>query len=150
MATETEFLRLPVVGMTCGHCVASVQKALESVPGVRSASVILDPRSADVEFEAGSAIDRERLSEAISSAGYSVSEPEIGATVRICRTNPFDWSRFLVVNPLDNKDLGNVNSPRICSRCDERSHFSTERSHFFGERSHLFAERSHFEATPGR
>lgn len=38
-----------VEGMMCGHCVTHVQKALESLPGVR-AEVSLEPALAVIEF----------------------------------------------------------------------------------------------------
>lgn len=38
-----------VEGMACGHCVMHVQKALESLPGVK-ADVTLDPAQAVIVF----------------------------------------------------------------------------------------------------
>lgn len=38
-----------VKGMMCGHCVMHVQKALESMPGVK-ATVTLEPAEAVIEF----------------------------------------------------------------------------------------------------
>ena len=38
-----------VKGMMCGHCVMHVQKALESLPGVK-ATVTLEPAEAVIEF----------------------------------------------------------------------------------------------------
>ena len=40
--------RLDVQGMTCSHCSAAVKRALESVPGVESATVDLDAGHAAV------------------------------------------------------------------------------------------------------
>lgn len=40
---------LKIDGMTCGHCVAAVKKALEKVPGVRGAQVELASGRAKVE-----------------------------------------------------------------------------------------------------
>lgn len=42
---------LKIDGMTCGHCVAAVTKALEAVPGVESADVVLDGGRATVLHE---------------------------------------------------------------------------------------------------
>ena len=44
MATTTKNdkqITLPIVGMTCASCVSHVEHALEGVPGVTAASVIL-------------------------------------------------------------------------------------------------------------
>ena len=45
--------RLTVTGMSCGHCVSSVEKSLLAVPGVRSASVDLTANSAAVVADPG-------------------------------------------------------------------------------------------------
>ncbi len=42
---------LKIDGMTCGHCVAAVKKALEMVPGVTAAQVELESGRARVEGE---------------------------------------------------------------------------------------------------
>lgn len=59
---------LKVEGMTCGHCVGRVQKALESAPGVVEAKVDLDAGTAEVRFGAGA--DAAGLSEIVTEAGY--------------------------------------------------------------------------------
>jgi P-type Cu+ transporter len=71
MTVAPETLTIPIEGMTCGHCVAMVQGALEGVPGVRSAKVDLANRQAEVVVESGQA-DRSKLAKAVESAGYSV------------------------------------------------------------------------------
>ncbi len=57
---------IKVSGMTCPHCVKNVTKALQAEPGVEEVNVSLDSGEALV---AGSA-DRDRLVQAIKSAGY--------------------------------------------------------------------------------
>ncbi len=42
---------LKIDGMTCGHCVAAVTKALEATPGVESADVVLADGRATVLHE---------------------------------------------------------------------------------------------------
>src|SRR5436305_1824532 len=66
---------IPIAGMTCNHCVGTVRKALESVPGVASASVDLDHARAEVTLADGMA-EESRLREAVESAGYRVPDPE--------------------------------------------------------------------------
>jgi P-type Cu+ transporter len=66
-----------VTGMSCASCVASVEKALLSVPGVIDASVNLAAESATVEYLAGTAGRRE-LQRSIEGAGYGVVREEEG------------------------------------------------------------------------
>lgn len=60
---------LKVEGMTCGHCVAAVKKALESVPGVAEARVDLDAGTAEVRGEAPLGA----LMSAVEAEGYKAS-----------------------------------------------------------------------------
>jgi len=71
-ARKTEF---PVEGMTCASCVARVEKALASVPGVLSASVNLATQSGTVVFLPGVA-DVGGLRAAVEKVGYAVPEFE--------------------------------------------------------------------------
>ena len=63
---------MKVEGMMCSHCEASVKKALEAVPGVKSAEasaaageayLIMAPETAEAE-----------LIKAVEAAGYTVNE----------------------------------------------------------------------------
>lgn len=58
--------RLKIKGMTCGHCVASVKKALEGVQDVSKVDVDLNSGEAIIE---GSA-DKSALIGAIQKEGY--------------------------------------------------------------------------------
>ncbi|MCH7485499.1 MAG: heavy-metal-associated domain-containing protein [Proteobacteria bacterium] len=59
--------RLEIKGMTCGHCVSAVEKALAGVPGVAKViDVSKDRGEALVEGEA----EPEKLIEAITGEGY--------------------------------------------------------------------------------
>lgn len=60
---------LKIEGMTCGHCVATVKKALEAVPGVQSAQVSLSERSAEVV----GTVPLTSLVEAVDAEGYAAS-----------------------------------------------------------------------------
>lgn len=53
-----------VKGMMCNHCVMHVQKALESIPGVK-ANVTLEPAQAEIEFS-DKVYDRQELQAVIS------------------------------------------------------------------------------------
>ena len=63
-------LHIEIEGMSCGHCVASVKKALDAVDGatvervdVGSASVVFDPAITSAEA----------IETAVRDAGYEVS-----------------------------------------------------------------------------
>ena len=64
---------LTVTGMTCNHCVHSVQSALEEVEGVRSARVDLQQGRATVDYDESKTSPRE-LSGAVADAGYQAEE----------------------------------------------------------------------------
>ena len=66
---------LNVTGMTCNHCVSSVQGALQGVAGVRSARVDLERGRATVDYDEGKTNPRE-LSVAVADAGYQAEEAE--------------------------------------------------------------------------
>ena len=57
---------LKIEGMTCGHCRASVQNALESVEGARNVEVDLASGRARVDGTA----EVERLVAAVEAEGY--------------------------------------------------------------------------------
>jgi len=61
---------LPVRGMTCASCVARVEQALKSIPGVVSASVNLASEKATVEYLEGTEIAD--LRRAVKDAGYEL------------------------------------------------------------------------------
>lgn len=65
--TESK-VTLKVEGMTCGHCVGRVQKALDAAPGVIEAKVDLDSATAEIRFGAGTEVAR--LAEIVTEAGY--------------------------------------------------------------------------------
>ncbi len=56
-------------GMTCSHCVAAVQKALASVPGLTVDSVTIGSATVSIDPDAGSLAAAEA---AIDDAGYDV------------------------------------------------------------------------------
>ncbi|HEY2154850.1 MAG TPA: heavy metal translocating P-type ATPase [Isosphaeraceae bacterium] len=85
--TAAETVLLPVEGMTCDHCVGTVRKALEAVPGVQSARVTLKPGQAEVEVDPG-LVERGQLATAIEAAGYSVPDGQAEATPRLVTIGP--------------------------------------------------------------
>jgi copper chaperone len=63
-------IKLKIEGMTCGHCVMSVQKALASVPGVEGA-VEVDLKSGSAQV--GGHPDPAGLIAAVAEEGFSAS-----------------------------------------------------------------------------
>ena len=66
---RSEELALGVRGMTCANCAGRVEKALQGVSGVVSASVNLATERATVRF-AGGSVTASQLKAAITEAGY--------------------------------------------------------------------------------
>lgn len=62
---------LPVTGMTCANCVATVERTLRKAPGVESAAVNYASERAVVRFDPGM-VSLEELAEAVSGAGYGI------------------------------------------------------------------------------
>jgi copper chaperone CopZ len=58
---------LKINGMSCGHCVAHVTKALQEVPGVQSADVKLEEGSALVQHHNA---DVQAMLTAVDDAGF--------------------------------------------------------------------------------
>jgi Cu+-exporting ATPase len=69
MPETREPIRLRIEGMTCGGCVARVERALQSVEGVAHARVNLTTQVAAIDF-GGMMPDRQALIEAVRAAGY--------------------------------------------------------------------------------
>ncbi|MBC7360620.1 MAG: heavy-metal-associated domain-containing protein [Desulfacinum sp.] len=59
-----------VKGMSCGHCVKAVEKALGEIPGVTGVRV--DLASGQVSVEASGPVDRTMIKEKIEKAGYEL------------------------------------------------------------------------------
>ena len=62
----SDMIHLKITGMTCNHCVMHTKKALESVSGVQSVEVTLEPGAAKVTGNA----DNAALIAAVKDAGY--------------------------------------------------------------------------------
>lgn len=57
-----------IKGMSCQHCVASTQKALEEVPGVTNVQVNLEKGEASYDGD----VSAEVIKEAITKIGFEV------------------------------------------------------------------------------
>lgn len=79
--TEARQVILPITGMTCANCVATIERNLKKLNGINFATVNLSSERATIEFdprivEVGDIIGR------IQKAGYGIAEGEIDFFVR--------------------------------------------------------------------
>jgi P-type Cu+ transporter len=67
---EQSMTELSIGGMTCGNCARHVTEALQAVPGVRSAAVNLEGKSASVKWVRVADQNDEELVHAVEKAGF--------------------------------------------------------------------------------
>ncbi len=79
--SDTKQVILPVTGMTCANCVATVERNLKKVNGVQTAVVNLSSERATVEFDPQLAGLPDLVSR-IQRAGYGVATGEADLSIR--------------------------------------------------------------------
>ena len=79
--TETKQLTLPITGMTCANCVATVERNLKKLDGVNSAVVNLSSERASVEFEPAKLGIPEMIAR-VQRAGYGVATGEAELVIK--------------------------------------------------------------------
>ena len=62
---------IKINGMSCGHCVASVTKALNDIDGIKDVQVTLE--KAEATFQQEKEIALETIKDAISKIGFEVA-----------------------------------------------------------------------------
>ena len=112
---------IPVVGMACSACSANVEKKLNSLAGISSASVSLPGRSALIDYDP-TTISLEKMKQAVNDIGYdlvieadrSVAEIEQRAYTLLRRRTLISWLFALSVMaismhwlPLGSRDMAN-------------------------------------------
>lgn len=112
---------IPVVGMACSACSANVEKKLNSLAGISSASVSLPGRSALIDYNP-TTISLEKMKQAVNDIGYdlvieadrSVAEIEQRAYTLLRRRTLLSWLFALSVMaismhwlPLGSRDMAN-------------------------------------------
>ena len=112
---------IPVVGMACSACSANVEKKLNSLAGISSASVSLPGRSALIDYDP-TTISLEKMKQAVNDIGYdlvieadrSVAEIEQRAYTSLRRRTLLSWLFALSVMaismhwlPLGSRDMAN-------------------------------------------
>ena len=73
---------LKIEGMTCAACSARVEKALQKIDGVISASVNLTTEKASVEYDPAQ-VDEAALAQAIEKTGYLVAQDDARAELAV-------------------------------------------------------------------
>ena len=83
-------MKLSIGGMNCNNCARHVTEAIQSVSGVRSATVILDAGRASVRWNSGAEQNVSAVIEAVQKAGYTAKEIQAGTSAG-CETKPANW-----------------------------------------------------------
>ena len=91
---KPQALRLHIEGMTCASCVARVEKALNKVPGVLSATVNLATETADI---VSAADNLGALQAAVERAGYRATLPAAAPEVAPRGVLPEWWPVALAI-----------------------------------------------------
>ncbi|HET9785401.1 MAG TPA: cation transporter [Terriglobales bacterium] len=66
----TEKAQLKINGMSCGHCVTAVERALDQLPGVTARQVRVG--SADIQYDP-ERVGLEQIRKAITDEGYEAA-----------------------------------------------------------------------------
>ncbi len=79
--TDTKQLTLPITGMTCANCVATVERNLKKLDGVQSAAVNLSSERATLEFDPAK-LGLEDVIARVHRAGYGVATGEADLIIK--------------------------------------------------------------------
>jgi len=81
LMTDTKQLTLPITGMTCANCVATVERNLIKLDGVETAVVNLSSERATVEFDP-SILGMDSVIARIERAGYGIATGEAELVIK--------------------------------------------------------------------
>lgn len=73
---ENKQVILPITGMTCANCVATIERNVKKLPGIESASVNLASERATIAFDPGQ-LSLEEIVNRIDKAGYGIASGEM-------------------------------------------------------------------------
>jgi len=79
--SDQKHLTLPILGMTCANCVATVERNLKKVEGVESANVNLSSERAAVTYDPGKA-NLDEFIKRVQGAGYQVAMGEASLGIK--------------------------------------------------------------------
>ena len=74
-------VRIPIEGMTCQGCVATVQKVVSALPGIEHAEISLDEKRGIFSYNE-STVDADSIVNAIEAAGFSTGDIRAGLESR--------------------------------------------------------------------
>lgn len=75
MANDEKKVIIPIEGMSCMSCVATIKKALSGMDGIKEVNVSLKDKNATVKFDPKK-VTPEQLQEAINKLGYKAGKPK--------------------------------------------------------------------------
>lgn len=122
---------VPVIGMACSACSANVERKLNSLEGVNSASVSLPARTATIEYD-DKVITLQQMKEEISAIGYdmvietgrSVVEIERREYILLRRKTLLSWAFSILVMAISmgwlhvgNDDVAHQTSMLLAAAC---------------------------------
>ena len=79
--TDTKQLTLPITGMTCANCVATVERNLKKLEGMNTAVVNLSSERATVEFDSAK-LGLSDMIARVQRAGYGVATGEADLVIK--------------------------------------------------------------------
>lgn len=79
--TDTKQLTLPITGMTCANCVATVERNLKKLEGVQNAVVNLSSERATVDFDAAK-LGLSDVIARVNRAGYGIATGEADLIIK--------------------------------------------------------------------
>jgi len=79
--SDTKQMTLPITGMTCANCVATVERNLKKLDGVQTAVVNLSSERATVDFDASKLVLTDFIAR-VNRAGYGVATGEADLIIK--------------------------------------------------------------------
>jgi Cu+-exporting ATPase len=81
VAASSKHITIPVTGMTCANCVATIERNINKLDGIQNAIVNLTTERASVDFDP-SLVDQEQIVDRIRRAGYGIALGEANLMIK--------------------------------------------------------------------
>ena len=88
MTANSQQITLPITGMTCANCAATIERTLKRLPTVQNANVNLASERASLEYDP-SQLSQEEIVARIQRAGYDVALGEAVVPIKRFGDPPF-------------------------------------------------------------